>query len=233
MSKEWFRCYKSDPKRLWKMIDWKGDITRKDIVPPNIITSYFDKIFNSNKTVNNPKIQDIEKKINEYNSPCSITDLAIDMDDINFALKKIGKGISLDGLSSELLLLIPENLKNCVLALFRNVFSGFYPDQWKKQLLIPVTKKGHSLDDPKLRGVAIGPLLGRLFDIILDKKFRHWYSPNPEQAGFRQGQGCIIQLFAFFLLMDKCKLLNKTLFIGLLDYEKAFDFVNRPTLLKG
>ena len=63
MSKEWFRCYKSDPKRLWKMIDWKGDITRKDIVPPNIITSYFDKIFNSNKTVNNRKIQDIEKKL--------------------------------------------------------------------------------------------------------------------------------------------------------------------------
>ena len=94
-------------------------------------------------------------------------------------------------------------------------------------MLIPITKKGHSLNDPKLRGVAIGPL-SRLYDIIIDKKFCSWFVPNAEQAGFRKYRRCVLQIFGFFLLVDMSKYLGKNIFIGLL----AFDFVNRSTLLK-
>ena len=45
-------------------------------------------------------------------------------------------------------------------------------------------------------------------------------------------QGCNFQLFALFILLDMAKNLNKTLYICLLDYEKAFDFVNRVEMIK-
>ena len=98
-------------------------------------------------------------------------------------------------------------------------------------MLSPTEKKGHTLMAPKLRGVAVGPMLSRLFDIMTDYRFSLWYSPNPNQAGSRKKQGCNIQIFALFLVLDMAKCLGKTVFIGLLDFEKAYDYVNRPALM--
>ena len=39
--------------------------------------------------------------------------------------------------------------------------------------------------------------------------------------------GCLIQIFALYLLMELARSKGETLFIGFIDYEKAFDFVNR------
>ena len=75
-------------------------------------------------------------------------------------------------------------------------------------------------------------MLSRIYDIIINKRITSWYNPNPEQAGFRKKQGCIIQIFALFLTLEMSKCLNRSLFIGLLDFEKAFDFMNRPKLMK-
>ena len=41
----------------------------------------------------------------------------------------------------------------------------------------------------------------------------------------------MLQLFALFLLLDWTGYREETLYIGLLDYEKAFDFVNRYRLI--
>ena len=92
-------------------------------------------------------------------------------------------------------------------------------------------KKGHSIKNPKLRGIGIGQILGRLYDIVIDERLKCWFKPNPEQAGFRKSQGCVLQLFALFLLLDWTGYREETLYIGLLDYEKAFDFVNRYRLI--
>ena len=203
----------------------------KTEISPNIITSYFTDIFNSAKTCENPTIDGIEVDVTSYYNILPATDAQIGMDNLKFALIKLGKGVSFDGISAHLLSLLPENLQEGILTLFQFIFNTFYPSEWRKQLLIPIAKKGHSLNYPKLRGVAIGPLLSRLYDIKIDKKFFSWFVPNPEQAGFRKYQGCVLQIFAFLLLFDMSNHLGKNIFIGLLDYEKAFDFVNRSTLL--
>ena len=51
-SKQWHHCYTNDPKKLWRMIDWKGVVTTDkshDELPPNVIYTYFNNIFNSEK----------------------------------------------------------------------------------------------------------------------------------------------------------------------------------------
>ena len=52
------------------------------------------------------------------------------------------------------------------------------------------------------------------------------------QAGYRKGHGCVLQLFSLFLLLDNTRYTGKELFLGLLDFEKAFDYTNRPLLVK-
>ena len=78
--------------------------------------------------------------------------------------------------------------------------------------------------------LAIAPLLGRLYDIIIDNRFCSWFNPNPEQAA-QAGQGCQLQTFALFLLICYAKENSKNLFVGFLDFEKAFDFVNRAEVI--
>ena len=95
-----------------------------------------------------------------------------------------------------------------------------------------MTKKGHSIRQLKLHGIGNRSILGQLYDIIINERFRSWYDPNPEQAGFRKLQSCILQIFGLFLLLDWAKYRGDSIFVGLLDYEKAFDFVNRNRLIK-
>lgn len=229
----WRNCYMNDTKKLWRMIDWKGEYSntvKNDSIPPNVIHKYFNDIFNSEKTENDPTISDIVN-IDHLISNCPVTYHQITKEELDFAINKIGKGVSSDGISADLLVLLPVELRECVLKLFQNIYVGHYPSQWNKQLLKFVTKKGHSIKNPKLRGIGIGQILSRLYDIIIDERFKSWYKPNPEQAGFRKLQGCILQLFTLFLLLDWASYRDHDLFIGLLDYEKAFDFVNRYRLI--
>ena len=62
--------------------------------------------------------------------------------------------------------------------------------------------------------------------------FCSWYYPNLEQAGFREKQGCLLQLFCIYLMMDSANINNSDLMIAFMDYEKAFDYVNRGLLIK-
>ena len=54
--------------------------------------------------------------------------------------------------------------------------------------------------------------------------------PNLEQAGFREKQGCLPQIFSLLLIIDISRKINKDVFVGIIDYEKAFDYTNRYLL---
>ena len=151
-NRKWKLYLKSDPKKLWTMLDWKGAIKHHDIGPSNIIYSYFSKICNSMKICNNPTIEVIKRNLETYDVYNDLTENTIDLSVLECALHNMGKGSSFDGLASKGLLYSPQNLKECILLLFQKMFGRVYPSQWQKQLLSPIPQKGHVINDPKLRG---------------------------------------------------------------------------------
>ena len=60
-----------------------------------------------------------------------------------------------------------------------------YPECWKEQLLISLNKKGSTINNPKLCGIAISSLLPKILDIILVHGFNIWFTSNPTQAGYK------------------------------------------------
>ena len=122
-------------------------------------------------------------------------------------------------------------MKQVILILIQKVFFGDYPDEWNNQILHSITKSGHTKVKPKLRGIAIAPLLCRVYDTIIDQRFNLWYMPNYQQAGFRPGQGCLLQIFSLVLLIIYSKEMGKNLFVGFMDFEKAFDYTNRANII--
>ena len=69
-----------------------------------------------------------------------------------------------------------------------------------------------------LHGIAIAPLLCRIYDNIIENRFCIWYTPNYQQAGFWKGQGCLLQLFMLIFLFKFSKINNKNLFVAFMDY---------------
>ena len=236
----WRYKSKHDPKQLWKTIDYK-DKNNKGAEDKNykqkettqyekIISEYFTAIFQAEKLSNNPTIADISESLTTYNVYNPLLDDELTMDELNMAIQKNGRGTGVDSIDKKMAILFNLKLRKSILQLFNVIFSTEYPIEWTKQLLRPEEKKGHSENDPKLRGVAISQLLPTLYDIILFNRFNMWYSANPEQAA-QPKQGCLLQIFSIYIVMEYVNSIGLSLYVGFLDYEKAFDFVNRANII--
>ena len=180
--------------------------------------------------MNDPTILDVIEDLNSYDMYIPSLDDRMNMDELNYALQCVGTGVSLDGIPPSIAKCLPQSLKEIVLDLMNRIFFGQYPEEWCKQILHSIKKDGHSSRNPKLRGIAIGPFLCRVYDITIDVRFLTWFTPNKEQAA-RSKQGCLFQIFMLFLIIDYSAENKKNLFIGFLDYEKAFDYVNRAGII--
>ena len=222
-----------DGRKLWRSIDWKGNAEAKVEKPAHESDTmrYFTSIFQSSKTKDHATIADIRDKIENYSNYIPSLDDPFTIEELDNALKLIGTGVSLDGIPPAIATILPLNIKGNILELINRIFDEQYPVEWCRNLLHSIKKDGHTSNDPKLRGIAIGPFLCRVYDIMIDERFSLWFKPNREQAAGTKEQGCPLQIFMLLLVIDYAKEKKKDLFIGFLDYEKAYDYANRAGII--
>ena len=173
-----------DSKKLWQTIDWKGKAEQKVEEPAHEADTmrYFTAIFQSTKTKDHATISDVEDELSNYNTYVPSLDNPFTPTELERSLKEIGSGVSLDGLPPTIAQILPSNIKGNILELMNRTFEEIYPDEWTKNILHSLKKDGHTSADPKLRGIAIGLFLSRIYDIMIDIRFCSWYTPNKEQA---------------------------------------------------
>ena len=224
---------KGDGKKMWERIDWKGKAEEKKevLIRDQDVDTYFRDIFQSEKTQHHPKIAEIQSKLDVYESYVPTLDDPITQEEFDSAMKKLGKGCGLDGIPANIVQILPSKMRNVVFTLLKNTFDGEYPRSWTKQILNAHPKDGHTSDTPKLRGTSLAEIFARLYDIIITNRFRKWYIPNRQQAGFRKGQGCLLQLFVLNLIIHHAKENSLNFIVLFMDYEKAFDYANRYELI--
>ena len=231
-----WKSAKNDGRKLWNMIDWKGKANTQQSVAVEIgeevIQSYFRSIFQSSDTKHHPAMSTIQQDLQEYVAYVPTLDNDIEREELTIAIKDVGKGVGIDGLTEEVIRMMRPDTVDLILSLMKNVFSGAYPKEWEKQILHALPKPGHLPVSPALRGISVAIIMARLYDSILQGRFRTWYTPNREQAGFCEKQGCSLQTFALFLLIDYTHSVGKDLYVGFMDYAKAFDYANRASIIK-
>ena len=123
-------------------------------------------------------------------------------------------------------------------AWFKSLFDDIWkkevlPDDWKNQLLIPLHKKGsHSICD-NYRGIALLSIPSKVFT----KAILNHLKPHSElllresQCGFRNGRGCVDQLFSLRTLMEKAREFHRPLYVCFISLRKAYiDTVNCEAL---
>jgi hypothetical protein len=145
---------------------------------------------------------------------------------------KRNKAAGLDGVAPDLLRLMSDRWMLRITDLFNMVFYGSYPNDWNLAKVFTLFKKGDRLDPGNYRGISIPLALTKAYDSVLSNRLKKWYTPLPEQAGAQKGRGCEEQVLTVKLLIDIARKKKESLYITFIDYEKAYDKVDRFKLMK-
>ena len=120
--------------------------------------------------------------------------------------------------------------------LFNLIFdTGIVPKDWTLGIIRPIYKnKGNRMDPNNYRGITILSCLSKLFTSILNTRLNKYIEDNnilgKEQAGFRKNYSTTDHLFTLYGIIDILLSQRKRLYCAFLDFEKAFDKVDRAFL---
>ena len=137
-----------------------------------------------------------------------------------------------------------EYIKHALLPIFEEIAeiynetaaTGNFPSALIHGLLLPIPKPGRQKGPPSnLRPIILLSILRKILTIaILQRTWDRLANKIPKsQAAYQKGRGTTEQVMALKILIDKAITSNDyNLHILLLDMSKAFDTVNRKTLLQ-
>lgn len=147
---------------------------------------------------------------------------------------KVGKAPGLDGCVVECVKKGGMVMGEWLVRLLNVCFSaGEVPSEWCDACIVPLYKgKGDKSVCGNSRGISLLSVVGKLYGRILIKRIRSATDEaiGEEQCGFRNGRGCVDQMFLVRQLCEKFLGKGKELFWAFMDLEKAYDRVDREAL---
>ena len=108
------------------------------------------------------------------------------------------------------------------------------PADWREGYLIKIPKKGDLRNCANYRGITLLSVPGKVFNRIILERMKDMVDPmlRDQQAGFRQNRSCLDQIATLRIIVEQSLEWNSSLYVNFVDYEKAFDSVDRKTLWK-
>ncbi len=237
-SKRILQMSRENDKQMWKLL--KEGTSR---VEPNITLNEFQTFFEGiSKAPPHLHVDDIvEEELDNYDTSAELLqvnqlDKPITRDEIKKAINSLktnksgGSDLIINEFfkTSDILLPELEFLFNLVLN------SGFFPESWSNGIIVPIHKKGNINNAQNYRGITLLSCTGKLFTNILNKRLTSWAEEHSHygevQAGFRAGYSTTDQIFVLHALVNGFLTHNKKLYAAFVDFQKAFDYVDRSAL---
>ena len=228
----------NNPKQFWKLIknmkEWGQDSQDpSDCIPSTTWEEHFRTLLNS------PTSQTLELPIHQKLFIPEM-DRRISERELTEAIMrtKLGKACGPDGILIEHIKHATDDALHTLLNLMNIIFSNaIYPKSWSSNYLKPIYKKGSKENPDNYRGLAIGSVVSKLYSTILLQRLESFTDSNrtitPNQIGFRKGHRTADHIFVLKSLITKLtRQKNRKLFVAFIDFKKAYDTVNRTTLLE-
>ena len=149
---------------------------------------------------------------------------------------KTNKAHGLDLVVNEFFKTAPDSLINVFTKIFNLILeTGIIPSAWALGTIRPIYKnKGNKSNPNNYRGITILSCFGKLFTCLLNRRLGAFIEKfnilGVEQTGFRKGYSTLDNIFTLYGIIDILLSKHKRLYCGFLDYEKAFDKIDRAFL---
>ena len=223
----------NDPRKFWNILN-KNNANIKPNEHPSC-----DDFVNMFKMFGNDNVNDNNDAVHvEPEVPNPALNNNIDVVEVQKCIHnlKSHKAHGLDHIINEFLKNASPKMSIIFTKLFNLVLdTGIVPTEWVIGIIHPIYKnKGNRKDPHNYRGITILSCFGKLFTSILNERIRLFIEQDnilgKEQAGFRKHHSTIDHLFSLYGLIDILLSKRKRLYCAFLDFEKAFDKVDRAYL---
>lgn len=204
-----------------------GEIITEDSEIMKRWKEYFQELLGNNRDTEQRTRQ---REIIEENNDQNIT--AKELNDVIRNLKN-GKAPGHDKITSEMIKNMGTEAKKILLKIYNMIWNiEQIPNDWQKALIVPIYKKGDRYDCNNYRGITLLCVGMKIYEQILDTKIRKAIEDTLEesQSGFRKGRSTQDHIFTVKQIIEKSVVQEKTVFMGFIDLEKAFDKVPRERL---
>ena len=128
----------------------------------------------------------------------------------------------------------PHPLAAPLAIVYDKIFSSNTPFPWNTQVIHPIFKNGSKLDPNNYRCISVGPVLDKLYAMVLESRISKWAETQGVsagcQAGFRRDHRTTDHIFTLQTLFDKFKANRTPLYCSFVHFRKAFDVVPRDLL---
>ena len=236
----------NDPKEYWSILkSLKKEHKNQNDDVKELLCDY-DKIVDHVKCQGNCENYDIDfkdyiqKEINEIENNISYkdeTDKPFSIKEINFVLKKLkdGKACGPDGIVNEIFKYSKSITAKSLAKLFNHILkSGYFPAQWNNSYLTLLHKSGDKSDPSNYRGISLMNCISKNFSAAMNERLKLFFKNKftNHQFGFRENHRTSDSLFVLKSLTNKyIHKEKKKLYLGFVDFRKAFDSVWRDGLL--
>ena len=152
-----------------------------------------------------------------------------------FFSQKNDKSTGSDFLCAELFKSSYDIITPFLLKLYnRLLLNGEYPRLWGEGIIVPIFKGGNPDEAGNYRGITLINIMGKIYSQILLNRLNKWAETEEKlldnQFGFQKGKSTVDCIFAFSSIISKTLNLGEKLYCVFIDYEKAFDKINRSFL---
>ena len=145
---------------------------------------------------------------------------------------KCNKSPGIDDISAEFIKVCKNTLADCILnALNYIIESQDFLQTWASGLRSAVYKGGKRTLVDNFRGITILPIMEKIFEIVVYKRFSFIEEAFNEidryNGGFLRGSRTSDNMFILNGLIERQLVLGRSLFVCFVDFSKAFDIINR------
>ena len=171
----------------------------------------------------------------EENPSLNISIIRLEVEKVVYSAKN-GKSIGYDKIPYEVLKF--PIIIDVLYALFNLCFdTGILPSIWKMAMIAPIPKD--STKDKRIplnyRGISLLSVVSKLYSAVLNNRLLGYLEDErllaEEQNGFRRKRSCEDHVYSACTLIRNRLISKKETFGVFIDFQKAFDFVDRNVLL--
>ena len=147
----------------------------------------------------------------------------------NIMTNKASRG---DGIPVELFQVLKDDAVKMLHSICQQIWkTQQWPQDWKRSIFLPITKKGNAKECSNYRTIALISHASKVMLKILQDRLQQYVNHKlPDvQAGFRKGKGTRDQIANIYWIIEKAREFEKNISF-FTDYAKAFDCVDHNKL---
>ena len=231
-----WKCWRSKFQGPNRCHEIDGCVDHNIIV--NNFAQYFSKIYTANNSQRASLLHEeyLRMRENYFGFPLpSDWEFETELVSKIIADLKCGRAAGIDGLTAEHLVRAHPVLPVVLSKLFRLILlCRQIPVGFGYSYIVPIPKtidcRTKSMTCEDFRGIAISPILSKVFEYCFIHKFGEFLSTDCNQFGFKKGVGCASAIYTARNVIERFVKGGCTVNICAIDLSKAFDKVNHHAL---